>query len=253
MLGCGRLSFDAQPDASSSSTNDAASVCTAVGHDEDGDAVDDACDVCPHIADPVQPDDDGDRVGDACDPEPTIARQQIVMFDPFVRLGAPWVWDADEAVVSDELVLSALGGGRDLRMPWTPAHDTFRIGATTGAAGAGQHLVSLVTAPLAPPGGYYCEMFDDGVDTSTFFTYTLDNMTFDHDGMQQWTGRVASGEGTFTYEITPSTVSCTSVWQGDEIRVSGTPPAAIVPDSFVLYAENISVRVRYFIQIRTFD
>lgn len=29
-------------------------------HDEDGDAIDDACDVCPQLADPAQADSDGD-------------------------------------------------------------------------------------------------------------------------------------------------------------------------------------------------
>jgi hypothetical protein len=42
--------------------------CVPVGHDEDGDAVDDACDNCPTESDHAQVDSDGDGVGDACDP-----------------------------------------------------------------------------------------------------------------------------------------------------------------------------------------
>jgi hypothetical protein len=65
---CGRIGFLAEPCAH------------PAGHDEDGDGIDDACDVCPHLPDPAQIDTDGDGVGDACDPEPTIPRQQFLLF-----------------------------------------------------------------------------------------------------------------------------------------------------------------------------
>src|SRR5690348_6260060 len=45
--------------------------CTPIGHDEDGDGIDDACDRCPYIASLTgDPDSDGDGVGDDCDPHP---------------------------------------------------------------------------------------------------------------------------------------------------------------------------------------
>lgn len=42
-------------------------TCTPVGHDEDGDGTDDACDTCPTLPDPGQDDADGDGLGDACE------------------------------------------------------------------------------------------------------------------------------------------------------------------------------------------
>jgi hypothetical protein len=64
LASCGRIGFDP-------SDGVVTPVCMVpVGHDEDHDGIDDACDVCPHVADGPQLDRDGDRVGDACDPDP---------------------------------------------------------------------------------------------------------------------------------------------------------------------------------------
>jgi hypothetical protein len=53
-----------------------------IGHDEDGDGIDDACDNCPATANVPQDDSDLDSVGDACDPTPGGA-DQIVRFESF--------------------------------------------------------------------------------------------------------------------------------------------------------------------------
>src|SRR5260221_977947 len=85
-LGCGRLRFDP--------LGDGAAVCvTAVGHDEDGDGVDDACDVCLYVPDPAQLDSDGDGIGDACDPEPNNPRQHVVVCATMQPNDQPFVVD----------------------------------------------------------------------------------------------------------------------------------------------------------------
>jgi hypothetical protein len=99
--GCGRVGFVLLPDAGSA----IAACATPRGHDEDGDGIDDGCDVCPHVPDPAQLDSDGDGVGDACDPEPANPRQYFALFatmqpgdQPFAPGtvgGGTWTQNAD--------------------------------------------------------------------------------------------------------------------------------------------------------------
>jgi hypothetical protein len=70
-----------------------------IGHDEDGDGIDDACDLCPQSIDDV--DRDGDAVGDACDPRPDDVCEQRLRFDGFAELPGDLVlengeWKADD-------------------------------------------------------------------------------------------------------------------------------------------------------------
>ena len=63
-----------------------------VGHDEDGDDIDDACDSCPGTANPEQGDRDGDGVGDVCDPRPDVAGDVLHAFYTFAEADAADHW-----------------------------------------------------------------------------------------------------------------------------------------------------------------
>jgi hypothetical protein len=259
---CGRWSFDdvtrddatsGGDDASDDDANQAdAFVCTALGtHDEDADGVRDPCDVCPHMADANQADSDGDRVGDACDPEPAIARQQILLFDPFTSLDAAWS-NSGATVSNDELVLDARGGaGIQIARPLTLTHDLFVLGMTTTTADAAPHHISVVTSPSGT-GAMYCEMFDTTASTITQYTWTFDNANYNHSDPKNWGGpRLVPGTGTFAYELTPTSTRCTSIWNGTTVTSSGARPAGIADDIFHIYAEAMFTRVQWVIQIRT--
>ncbi|HEY5928085.1 MAG TPA: hypothetical protein VIV11_40640, partial [Kofleriaceae bacterium] len=221
-------------------------------HDEDSDGTRDSCDVCPHIADPGQADVDGDRVGDACDPEPAIARQQIVLFDPFDVLNAAWT-NSGGTINSDQLVLDARGGtSRQISRVFTPTRDLFIIGGSTGNADAGTHHISFGWRPSSGPGNAYCELYDSGSSTSTQFTWTFNDTTYMHAGTTSWSGtRLANGSGTFAFELTPTTVACSSTWQAVTINSGNAARPAVTAQRLFIYSENLLMRASYFIQIRT--
>lgn len=220
-------------------------------HDEDGDGIRDSCDVCPHIADATQLDGDGDRVGDACDPEPGNARQQIVLFDPFVTIDASWT-SMGATQGTDEIVLDARGGtSRRIIRTIAPTHDLFFVGANTGAADAGTHHISIVTYPATGNADAYCEMYDSGSSTATQFTWTFDNVTYMSGTPASWGAtRLANGTGTFSYDLDLNASTCVSTWQGNQ-RTGTGPRPNIAAERFMIYAENLLMRVRYIIIIRT--
>ena len=79
LVGCGRLDFGEVSD--SGVPDGAVDTVQTVGHDEDGDGIDDAIDTCPHMPG-SNADGDGDGVGDLCDPHPGTPGDHIGVFSP---------------------------------------------------------------------------------------------------------------------------------------------------------------------------
>ncbi len=250
LAGCGRFGFDGRATddgATGDVGRDTAVVCAApVGHDEDRDGVDDACDVCPHLSDD-QADGDGDRVGDACDPEPTVPRQRIVMFDPFLSL-ARWSKSSDESVDNDAAVLLSSTGTKALFQPYIPQNDLFEIGADTAAIGPATQSLFMINLDSGTA-NYYCEMYDDGTPLLQF-TYTLDGVTYVHPGFQDAAHSVATNSGRLQMQRSATKVACSAVWGGEPLQAGGPTPG-IDANTLVIYAQNVDVRVRYMVQIRT--
>jgi len=252
LAGCGRLGFEDVAaiggDAAVDVAPDTSAVCVAVGHDEDGDGVDDACDVCPHVFGMDQQDTDGDRVGDACDPQPLIPRQRIVLFDSFSDL-SHWTRTSNEVALGGVAVLNGSTGVRALTRPYTPMTDQFEIGvATTNLGPASQSLV-MINLDTGSSGNYFCEIYDDGAALLQY-TYTLDGSTFLHPGSTPAAHRLAQADGRLQLERDATNVRCQTRWSGELLTVGGATPA-IAANTLVLYAENVDVRIQYFIQIRT--
>ena len=99
-LGCRSGDLTCNPDCTFDITS------CYVGHDEDGDSVDDNCDNCPTYENLNQADADADGVGDVCEaPGDDTVISSIQIFDPMLDDEASWTvtrgtWDYGSDVVS---------------------------------------------------------------------------------------------------------------------------------------------------------
>jgi hypothetical protein len=193
---------------------------------------------------------DGDGVGDACDPEPSMARQRIVLFDPFTSLSPGWsIEDGREQVVNDQLVFAAQGSSLAIARPYAPGLDRLVLGVHTGARGAGgQAVVALQARSLVSFRNNYCELYDNA-GLFLFFT-VYDGASYTHPGMQQATNALANGDGTLRYDLQQGSARCASTLHGETLEVNAPAPAFAV-DSLRLFANNVDVRIDYLVMIRT--
>lgn len=237
-LGCGRLAFDAVQSAS----------CVPVGHDEDGDGIDDGCDVCPHLADVDQLDDDGDRVGTACDPEPTIARQQIVVFDPFTEIGPAWTPIKGPVSDGDSLVMS--GDYVEINRVIDAHSDRFEIGGEVTDTQLAAHGLKI---HVVLPGGmrwYYCELFEDAAGLDVALTYTADNgATYPRVDTASVATALINQRAVFRMDH-GATITCSADLDGTTTSAGGAAPLPF-GTTLDIAAEGLTARIDYFIQIRT--
>lgn len=246
LAACGRIDFG--------SATDAASVgrCAApVGHDEDGDGVDDACDGCPHIPDPEQLDSDGDGVDDLCDPNPTTPTESIAMFDPFTSLRATWVLaGAMPTIVGDSAVIDALATDSVLELDGVPATDYYEFGGAVGAVQEPGVKVEIYVKGTQA-GYYYCELYDHGGATINFdLAYTLDGATYNTGPITSLQAPLANGSFVISLDHRPPTVTCGTRWPpGDDDREP--IPSGIDETRVGLHVVSDQVRIDYFIQIHT--
>lgn len=235
---CGRVAFDP-----------ATSCPAASGHDEDGDAVDDACDVCPHVADAPQLDGDGDGVGDLCDRERANPRQSWVVFDPFTTADPRWSAFSAVTVANDELVLDGAASSIEVGMPYASSDDTFVIGASIDTPSAIPTLIAVMRGSTT--GGknlLYCELQQSSSASLLKYTYTIDRSSFPAVGFMNASSAIANGSGTLRMDNEGAAPGCDATWNGESLTAHGTPPS-VTTDAISIYAEGVVARVRYFVQI----
>lgn len=249
LAACGHVRFEPSPATGDGAAVDTLACANAVGHDEDGDGVDDACDGCPHVADPTQPDSDGDGVDDACDPNPTSPFDHIVLFDPFTGPRSEWtISNTQPTFDTDDAVIDARTTSSDFDLTGAPSTDYFEVGGEIGDVGT---FVQLDLAVVGGSGRYYCELLDAGGGQVNFDrAYTLD-------GSQYFTGTqyalqapLANAPVTLALARRPPMVICTTTWPPGMVDPD-TIPGGVAEDHVRLHIQHMLIRLHYFIQIRT--
>lgn len=223
--------------------------CVPIGHDEDGDDIDDACDLCPQSGDDL--DGDGDGVGDSCDPKPNEACEQRARFDGFgtqpvdLVVTAPWIHDGDDMLQPDPAPGLTLAHYPSLQLEDITVRASITILAFfEGADNADIELGSGGdTTGTEPSAGYACTLHHETEPSPSTVELKDENPDIAV-GSDLFSGNVA---GTFTFELVNARghLECTVVGpQGRGMAVvDGEPPMA--NGEVFLVAGNVSVRVHW--------
>ena len=250
LAACGRVGFDGQP------ARDAKICANPVGHDEDNDGVDDACDVCPHLVDD-QTDTDGDGVGDACDPHPNIPTESIARFYSFTSQPSDWTFGANAPATynfnGESILVDARGAGFIAELDVVPAKDRFAIGGSLGPHGTQTLQVvamALLQGAAQPQPRYYCQLIDSSGTSDMRATYTFDAVSFMDAAVTPVPG-TPSGGFALREDHAPPTMSCALFNNSTPYGVGFSSLPAITPDRLQIYVADQEVSIDWFIQIHT--
>lgn len=246
--GCGRIGFDPGTDDAATDTDatDArpdAALCVGGGHDEDGDAIEDVCDVCPQRSDPLQIDADGDGVGDVCDP--SFALHTRTLFDPFTMMTASWSYDGREVFSGDSMDYVNIGGGIGTQLVTPPGRSVFEfLGAAGTAPGFPRQLALHLETP--PVTSYYCELYDTGTSFNANLTYTTDGANFFNLDQQALPGRFETGAIRVRVENDPPNIRCQVEWKGTAVDLMAPIPAGLIPTNAAVAAFQVDMAFHSF-------
>jgi hypothetical protein len=242
-LACGRIGFDPYI------------PCVPVGHDEDGDGIDDACDVCPHIFNPDQADRDGDRVGDVCDPHVDQPVDHIALFDPFTSMLPIWTFIGTSTYTGDAISVQALTGywaGHPALAP--PTNDAYAIGGRVTQLGpSSMHELAVEISPsLSSAAEYYCDLYEVSGSDTVGLTFTYNNVSFSNVGTAPVPVPTLAGAAvTMEFQQEQGVLGCTGSVSGTSGSASGPIPTGIVGGVVFPQVVDANVELDYFVQIHS--
>jgi hypothetical protein len=134
-----------------------------VGHDDDGDGVDDALDNCPHSANAMQRNiletmagRMADTVGDICDPDPDLPGNSILFFDAMNTGVVPSRWDASGATANDDDTVRVEAGGYLVSKVDYPGNILVNIDANLGNVNTASNSIVLASNYVTPAMSISC-------------------------------------------------------------------------------------------------
>jgi Thrombospondin type 3 repeat len=248
---CGRFGFGEPPpaDAAADASLADARPCVVIGHDEDGDGLDDACDNCPHVANVDQTDSDGDGLGDACDQSPNI-QERIVMFDPMTVSRPDWTYGGTETFVGDSMHVAGVANsvGEYAKMP--PGRERFEIGGVITAVGTGARQLSMQLTPATQPGSNYCELYE-APTLELNYVYTYDDISRTHVMNTPIPKALAGTPFRFAVWLHPPNLDCIAIIGGLTYTAAGPLPTGLPTEKYYIAFNNLDADVHYFIRIET--
>lgn len=260
-IGCGRLDFVAtnqqSDDAAISDardTTDAAMQLCALAvtpHDEDGDGIDDACDVCPNVSDPAQADSDGDKVGDACDPAPAIAKQRVWFFDSFEQdPTSRWVLSPEASWQSGEVVFTPSAG---IHRPQTEPNIDIYLEASIDDIGAPRRQFYIGSRSFTSDSVWYGEALDDGPGLETLQVLRARNLMYLQYRFASVVGLYRNGPFQFHFGVhADGSIVLDANLGGMANHIEGTgTDYAFTNNRIEIYTDNMQLRVRSVFAVAT--
>lgn len=225
----------------------------AVGHDEDGDMIDDACDACPFAA-VHGADDDNDGIALPCDPDPT-AQNEVVLFSGFDALTRTRFLATDGGFKGDAYHVTGTGSAQliaklDPASIWVIAGVDVTRREGTGYSEIGFVFDAIAVANETQLSGLLC-VLGFGNDETYVETYKRDRATGGDMQVNHSTTPVdiATFSGTMrgAYDRTgmPATTCSFVAADGLEAAISGTPEMPQRAGDLALFAQDVDADFHY--------